>query len=141
MHSLSGYIFYLYSESKSCCFQAFLGTGIEWGFVGVTVSVLGAVAGSSWFAASQFASARASTQKLELEMGTLKNETNQKLEAMNTKLEATNTKLETTNTKLEEIKMLLLNHDLALVQRMAYVEGCTQAPRFKPERDLAVADN
>ena len=86
-----------------------MSTGMEWGFYGAAVTVLGAVSGSSWFAASQFSSLKQSNDEL------------------NTKLTELDSKLSKNSESLESIKKLLRDQNLALVDRVSYVEGLSQS--------------
>ena len=45
-----------------------MSTGMEWGFYGAVVTVLGAISGSTWFAASQFSSLKRTNEELNTKL-------------------------------------------------------------------------
>ena len=99
-----------------------MSTGMEWGFYGAVVTVLGAISGSTWFAASQFSSLKHTNEEL-----------NTKLTLLDSKLSKNSDSLDS---KLVAIKELLREQNLALVERVSYVEGLTQSPSFKASKQV-----
>ena len=99
-----------------------MSTGMEWGFYGAVVTVLGAISGSTWFAASQFSSLKHTNEEL-----------NTKLTLLDSKLSKNSDSLDS---KLVAIKELLREQNLALVERVSYVEGLTQIPSFKASKQV-----
>ena len=99
-----------------------MSTGMEWGFYGAVVTVLGAISGSTWFAASQFSSLQRTKEEL-----------NTKLTLLDSKLSKNSDSLDS---KLVAIKELLREQNLALVERVSYVEGLTQSPSFKASKQV-----
>jgi hypothetical protein len=59
------------------------------------------------------------------------NDHDKKFERLDKKFESVDKNFEKLDQSVKEIKDILLRQNLALVERMSYVEGFTQSPRFK----------
>ena len=105
-----------------------MGTGLEWGMFGATVFVFGALMGGSWFAGSQHSSIKISLDTLTNSMKDLNTKFDRTKLDLNTKMKTSKDEL---NMNMDRMERLLLDQNLAIVERMSYVEGHTQSPRFK----------
>ena len=106
-----------------------MSTGMEWGFYGAVVTVLGAISGSTWFAASQFSSLKHTNEELNTKLTLLDSKLSKNSDSLDSKLSKN-------SDSLVAIKELLREQNLALVERVSYVEGLTQIPSFKASKQV-----